>query len=293
MKIARVLLAVVLSALGTFTACKAATEQPGSAAEFIEAALALPTFRDLYHQDKISVYYEPGSLTDKNEYARLKLVNINEFEKVMDKFFSVVAGELSNTQAWFDASVPLNELIDPISSTFVPYAQKLWIEPGHHLICKGDLHGDVHSLASFLKNLQEKGITSSKDAMKIIDPLYTIIFHGDYVDRGLWGVEVLYLLMLLKINNPNQVHLIRGNHEDPQIAQQYGFATEFHAKFQQEDQPEAVARCYHKLTRISIIIYRSYAMQVPEIMIQKTFFSCAMGELNWGIIQKNCCRHLR
>ena len=52
---------------------------------------------------------------------------------------------------------------------------------------------------------------------------FGIVFLGDYVDRGLYCVEVLAYLMALKINYPKRVIMLRGNHESRQMTQYFTF----------------------------------------------------------------------
>ena len=51
------------------------------------------------------------------------------------------------------------------------------------------------------------------------------------MDRGAWGLELLMLLLALKLLNPWQVFLLRGNHESSTCTRFYGFKGEVDAKY--------------------------------------------------------------
>lgn len=57
-------------------------------------------------------------------------------------------------------------------------------------------------------------------------PSQSFVFLGDYIDRGRNSVECICLLMLLKCRYPNNMHLLRGNHESRWISRVYGTLTE-------------------------------------------------------------------
>ncbi len=46
---------------------------------------------------------------------------------------------------------------------------------------------------------------------------FDYMFLGNYVDRGSYNLETICLLMALKVKYPDQVHLVRGNHEDRNV----------------------------------------------------------------------------
>lgn len=108
------------------------------------------------------------------------------------------------------------------------FVQKLIVPSGSTIAVHGDLHGDIHSLNEYLAYLQSHQYLRG---FKIVRPDFYIIFLGDYTDKGLYGLEVLFTLMQLKIANPAQVHLIRGNHEDRAQNKDQGFFLELTRKF--------------------------------------------------------------
>ena len=85
----------------------------------------------------------------------------------------------------------------------------------------GDIHGQYQDLMRFF-DLFSAPIQGPGGDIDGLD----YIFLGDYVDRGTHSLETICLLMALKIKFPNQVHLLRGNHEDRWINSAFGFQQE-------------------------------------------------------------------
>lgn len=98
------------------------------------------------------------------------------------------------------------------NSNFTPFVNKRELELSSSLYFWGDLHGSAHAFMRSILQLVDQNILSNDGKLTNKDSY--LIFLGDFVDRGMYGAEVLYIICNLYIENPKQVMIVRGNHED-------------------------------------------------------------------------------
>jgi protein phosphatase len=94
------------------------------------------------------------------------------------------------------------------------------------VIIVGDIHGDLDSLMHILKN---SGFLERNWKNRDI----SMIFLGDYGDRGVYSAEVYYIILKLKEQFPQNVILMRGNHEGPDdlLASPHDLPSQLQKKF--------------------------------------------------------------
>ena len=125
-----------------------------------------------------------------------------------------------------------------------------------HLTKEGKLDkDDILHLIDLFKSIisKESNLVSMKDPITIVGDIHgqfydlikifdyggnpentNYLFLGDYVDRGLFSIECILLLMALKINFKSTITMLRGNHECRSLTSFFNFKQECEVKYDLE-----------------------------------------------------------
>lgn len=118
----------------------------------------------------------------------------------------------------------------------LPTLQEIEVVEGEKITVVGDLHGQLQDLFSIFSI---NGLPSDTNKY---------LFNGDFVDRGLYGVEVVMTILSFKLLYPSSVFLNRGNHESRNQNSWMGFEDEVWSKYSgvDEDDPERPAQLFER-----------------------------------------------
>jgi diadenosine tetraphosphatase ApaH/serine/threonine PP2A family protein phosphatase len=109
--------------------------------------------------------------------------------------------------------------------------------------CKvfGNIHGQYIDMMRFFDVWKHPGDDHGGGDISAND----YILLGNYVDRGSNSLEVMCMLMALKVKYPDQVHMLRGAHEDRLINYEGGLAEECRTRLKED--PDDKESVYNKL----------------------------------------------
>lgn len=186
----------------------------------------------------------------------LPLSRFQDFDEVLEPFFAQCkTGQIAQAEHWVGEAPASKSFFNTALAyfekpgrgaqspaiPFAPFAQKSVLPEGSEVFFHADLHGDIRSLLEDVTWLNQRGYLQD---FSISRTNFYMVYLGDYTDRGAYGVEVLYTLLRLKLANPTQVFLLRGNHEEVSLQTRYGFLDEGRAKYGAEFDAKRVLRAY-------------------------------------------------
>ncbi|KAM0679092.1 hypothetical protein BDAP_000473 [Binucleata daphniae] len=119
----------------------------------------------------------------------------------------------------------------------------------------GDIHGQFYDLLTILSNFDlERN---------------TLLFTGDYVDRGQFSTEVYFYLLVLKIRYPFNIYILRGNHETEKMTRYFTYKNECKYKYNED------------------VFYKSIAsfQNLPLAAVVMNKLYCAHGGISPSIIE--------
>jgi len=130
------------------------------------------------------------------------------------------------------------------------------LKPSGEALIISDLHGDVKSLIGILEKSGFLRRMSQKDAI--------LIFLGDYGDRGDNSAEVYYTVLKLKLLFPEQVILMRGNHEGPEdlMASPHDLPYQFQTRF-----GEKWGEAYDRIQELFNSLYNAVLVEERYLII--------------------------
>lgn len=162
--------------------------------------------------EKESIRVDINNDEDLYKSNLYKLVSNEEIENLIEKANQVY----DNLQSKSDLQHNQN------------YLMKMTIHQNSKVAFFGDYHSSLHSLAECLLDLRNNDFFINEDSWILNENNY-IVFTGDLVDRGPYGIECLYLvyqLFILNNSDKSKVIILNGNHEEEEVYKDYGFRLE-------------------------------------------------------------------
>lgn len=118
----------------------------------------------------------------------------------------------------------------------------------------GDLHGQLGDLNKLFETF---GAPIDEPFVGDIES-NDYLFLGDYLDRGSRSLELVLTLFALKLKHPENIHLLRGAHEDRKVNRAMGFGDECTTKLKEniDDMDsifQRINRCFEKLPIAALV----------------------------------------
>ncbi|MBM3886644.1 serine/threonine protein phosphatase [Candidatus Dependentiae bacterium] len=213
------------------------------------------------------------------------------FEKEMFTQQSAVYYKANYPFTYPEAIIPALDYLDLLTSFIKTYndkglpnghhVQKTAIAAGAEVRFFGDLHGDIQALVRMLCKLMQDGFLTAD--LRLTNPNNYLVFLGDFIDYGRYGADTLAMMMFLRVLNPDQVLVCRGNHEDANVYMDsnYGFYAELQSRYGARSAAALKMRINEAFARLPLAIFVGIAGRPGAGFIQ-----CCHGGLEVDAVNK-------
>lgn len=235
-----------------------------------------------------------NDLTEKQKNHQLKTVT-NLYQK--DNLFSLatvysILDTFINTQKRFLSTHDfthenrnckkdgvINNLFNQDEPSF--YTERRILDENDSTYLAADLHGDPSPVLDILENLTMNNKFDAKTCT--LSQNTYLSFNGDFVDKGINGSLCLLLIYSLKILNPKQVIITRGNHEDPDFLKiaRISIDKKYDSKTLLDFGTELYYKYYDKISQIMNFIFPS------DTLLKKISQSYAVMPVMAFMLHKN------
>jgi hypothetical protein len=213
-------------------------------------------------------------------FTKKEALSAQTLLKIFDAFIKSMQLKLSNAEWCSDTPFEKLTLIEKIGSNpvdklagllnqqaqfiqfdpMLPYTQKVIVQQQNlNVVICGDIHARFETVEKIITTLIRQGKLNER--LELAENTY-FIGLGDYVDRGPDSLRVLGLLMTLAEKNPENVILIRGNHENAAISlTHYGLYPQIKdlAKQEKDLRNQLVANLYKAYEYLPLAVYLGFA----------------------------------
>lgn len=186
-------------------------------------------------QTKPKNFLKEAMLKGESIETGIKLYTNEDYQLFNDKEFDLI----------FEAIFDSFDRLQPGSNDY--YVLKKIIPNNSKVIFLGDYHSSIHALIDTLIDLKNKGYF---DNYWVLRKDCYLVVTGDMVDRGPYGIEIVYLLFLLFLNNNKEEYkffIINGNHEEESIYSNYGLSLEIENQFKSDSSKKSFEKLLTKL----------------------------------------------
>jgi hypothetical protein len=149
------------------------------------------------------------SIPNNNLYKSFSNSLLNKSIKIMKDYFDNIFNKLPDVKkslfgTFFTKKQPIKSVI-PFHNSEIIY--RINANDNEKIIIMGDNHGSFHSFLRIFIRLYIKGIIDCNYKLK---EGYRIVFLGDLIDRGNFGIEIMYIIFnLINVNNSqNKLNVI-------------------------------------------------------------------------------------